>query len=86
MATILELINDFYNEKDKSTMQNSDEFSMDKTSNKKTPLLHGNEKSATPKIEHSNTGMYFCLIPSPGAKGRPRAEGPKARVLISTGV
>ena len=26
------------------------------------------------------------LIPSAGAKRRPRAEGPRARVLISTGV
>ena len=29
---------------------------------------------------------WFAIIPSPGAKRRPRAEGPKARVLISTGV
>ena len=30
-------------------------------------------------------GLYG-IIPSPGAKRRPRAEGPRARVLISTGV
>ena len=28
----------------------------------------------------------FRLVPSPGAKRRPRAEGPRARVLISTGI
>ena len=43
-------------------MQNSDEFSMDKTSNETTPLLHGNGKATTPKIENSHTGIYFCLI------------------------
>ena len=57
LATILELIMDFYDEKDKSTMQNSDEFSMDKTSNEKTPLLHGNGKAETPKIENFHAGI-----------------------------
>ena len=43
-------------------MQNSDEFSMDKTSNETTPLLHGNGKATTPKIENSHTGIYLCLF------------------------
>ena len=38
-------------------MQNSDEFSMDKTSNEKTPLLHGNGKAETPKIENFHAGI-----------------------------
>ena len=37
--------------------------------------------------ERSNFIKRFSdLIPSPGAKRRPRAEGPRARVLILTGV
>ena len=47
------------------------------------------------RIELDSTQLEgnFCdamlnvdVIPSPGAKCRPRTEGPKARVLISTGV
>ena len=34
----------------------------------------------------SRIEFIYLFIPSPGAKRRPRAEGPRARVLISTGV
>ena len=57
LATIFELIKD-YKEQDKSTLEKSDEFSMAKT-NEKTPLLHGNEKSDIPEIEHPSKGI-FC--------------------------
>lgn len=66
---MIELIKDFYTEKIKSTIENSDEFSMDKTSNEKTPLLHDNEKAAIPQIENPSKGkkillkkMFICTV------------------------
>ena len=42
---------------------------------------HGKCKRIQSRIE-----SIYLFIPSPGAKRRPRPEGPRARVLISTGV
>ena len=58
LATIFEVIKDFYKEKDAPTIENAGKFPMDKTANEKTPLFSEIEKADNPKIKIRPKGVY----------------------------
>ena len=49
-------------------------------------IIHVIKMMNDDQVENFIDKLTSFIIPSPGAKRRPRAEGPRAWVLISTGI